>query len=70
MLKDIRVEKNLTMKQVSVSAGISESYYCLLEKGIRRPSISVAKKLGAALGFDWTLLFDDSTITNEEEIEK
>lgn len=59
MLKDIRAEKNLTMKQVSVSVGISESYYCLLENGIRRPSISVAKKLGAALGFDWTLLFEN-----------
>lgn len=59
MLKTIRVKKNLTMKQISQQVGITESYYCLLENGLRRPSVPVAKRLGEVLGFDWSELFEN-----------
>ena len=35
-LKTARVEKNLTMKEMGVKLGISESYYCSIENGIRQ----------------------------------
>lgn len=63
VLRVLRIRRNLTMKQVSQMAGITESYYCLLENGLRHPSVPVAKKLGAALGFDWSELFEE----NEKE---
>lgn len=59
MLRTLRIQKGLTMKQVSQMVGITESYYCLLENGLRRPSVLVARKLGEALGFDWSELFEE-----------
>lgn len=58
-LKIKRTEKNLTMRQVGENAGITESYYSMIENGDRRPSVETAKKIAAVLGFDWTLFYED-----------
>lgn len=55
----LRLDRGLTMKQISNKLDISESYYSLIENGERRPSVSVAKRIGAVLGFDWTKFFED-----------
>jgi len=47
MLKKMRTAKDATMRQVADAAGISESMYCLIESGKRRPSPDVAKKIGS-----------------------
>lgn len=59
-LHENRLAKGLTQKQVSVSADITESFYCLIENGQRRPSVAVAKRIADVLGFDWTMFFSDS----------
>lgn len=58
-LKEKRIERNFTMRQVGDEAGISESFYWMIENGDRRPSVETAKKIAAVLGFDWTLFFPD-----------
>lgn len=58
-LKTLRVQNNFTMRQVSDAAGISESFYSMIESGERRPSVETAKKIAAVLGFDWTLFYPD-----------
>lgn len=58
-LKQIRVAKNMTIRKVCDLAGISESFYCMIENGERRPSVETAKKIAAVLGFDWTMFFPD-----------
>lgn len=40
-LKTARVEKNLTMKEMGVKLGISESYYCSIENGIRQKKMDL-----------------------------
>lgn len=55
----MREKLHLTMKQVADLAGISESYYCLIENGVRRPSVKVAKRLAKIYRFRWTRFFDD-----------
>lgn len=67
MLKRIRIEKGVTLRQVADAANISESMYCLIENGKRRPSPDVAKRIGSYLGFDWTQFYDDKPINNTEE---
>ena len=57
-LETLRNEKERTMKQVAGGSGISESHYCLIESGDRRPSVDTAKKIAEVLGFDWTKFFD------------
>jgi len=51
----VRIEKNLSQKQLAEAIGISESYYCQLENGSRRMSLPVAQKIALALD----VLMDD-----------
>lgn len=59
VLKEKRLKRNLTMRQVSEASNISESFYSMIENGERRPSVETAKKIAAVLGFDWTLFYPD-----------
>lgn len=57
-LKEIRIEKQFTMKSVSTAAGISECYYSQIENGNRNASVKIAKKIAEVLGFDWKRFFE------------
>lgn len=48
-LNDIRVEKNLTLKDIAQALDISEPYCSLLLSGKRRMSLDNAKKLAKIL---------------------
>lgn len=51
-LKNAREERGETMKTLAEKLGISESYYCSIENGVRqkRMDVSLASKLSVALG--------------------
>lgn len=55
-LKNTRTEKGLTMKELSKMLGISESYYCMIEKGERQKKMNLTQinGLSAALGIPVT----------------
>lgn len=59
-LVQMRNLKGLTQQEASVSAGISRSYYSGVETGKRNVPVKTAKKIAAALGFDWTLFFEET----------
>ena len=46
-LKNARTEKGLTMKEMGAKLGISESYYCSIESGVRQKKMDMT--LAAAL---------------------
>ena len=56
-LESLRNEKEMTMKQVADTLGISESHYCLIENGQRRPSPELAQSIGDFFDCDWTMFF-------------
>lgn len=58
-LEAIREKEELTQSDVSKKVGIAQATYCNIENGKRSPSVSVAKRIAAVLGFDWTRFFDD-----------
>lgn len=59
-LKAIRCESNkLTQEQVAKMAGISRTMVTEIENGNANPSVDVAKRITAALGFDWTRFFEE-----------
>ena len=58
-LIDLRKEKGLTQFEIAERAGVPQQFYNYIENGRRRPSVSVAKKIAAVLGFDWTEFYDD-----------
>ena len=53
-----RKNKGYTQKNVADMAKITEEYISLIESGKRKPSVKVAKKLGAILDIQWTIFFD------------
>lgn len=59
-LKDARTAKGLTGEVVGAQAGITQQHYNFIENGKRRPSVEVAKRIAAVLGFPWTRFFEDA----------
>ena len=57
-MRDIRKERGMTMKQLGDVTGLSESYISMIENMERTPSVSAAKRIAAALGFEWTRFFE------------
>lgn len=49
----------LTHQEVATRAKISRSTYSHIENGLRNPSVKTAKKIAKALGFNWTLFFNE-----------
>lgn len=58
-LKALRMQKGFTQQDVATKAAIERSYYTMIETGQRKPSVIVAKAIGSAMGFDWTIFFED-----------
>lgn len=58
-LKDIRVSKGLTQQDIADMANVDVTMISKIELGERRPSVQLAKRIAAVLGFDWTLFYQD-----------
>ena len=56
-LIDIRNGRSQT--QIAKEAGITQQMYSFIELGERRPSVEVAKKIAAVMGFHWTRFFEE-----------
>lgn len=57
-LINFRNMQGFTQKQVAIEAEINRSTYALIELGKRSPSVATAKKISAALKFDWSIFFE------------
>ena len=54
-----RKQMDMTQEEVASKAGIARTSYTNIETGSRRPSVDVAKRIAAVLGFDWVLFFEE-----------
>lgn len=64
-LKKKRAEKAMTLAEVAKETGISESYYCQIENGSRNAPVHTAKRIAAALGFEWQRFYEDPSEQKE-----
>lgn len=66
-LKEHRTKKGLTMKELGVELGVSESYYCAIENGSRKSKLSLdmAAKLSEILGITIAQIADYETDCGE-----
>ncbi|MBQ0038342.1 MAG: helix-turn-helix transcriptional regulator [Clostridiales bacterium] len=55
-LEAIRARRS--QAEVAKEAGISQAFYCEIETGKKRPSVAVAKRIAAVLGFEWVRFFE------------
>ena len=53
-----RKEHKLTQTELGEMCGVAQRTIAAYEKGDRRPSPEVAKKIGDALGLPWTAVYD------------
>lgn len=56
-LINIRVQQGFTQQKVEDESLVDRSTYAQYESGRRTPTVENAKKIGKALGFDWTIFF-------------
>lgn len=71
-LKQLRLGKQMTEKQVADKACIAQPFYHNIEAGSKNPSPQTAKKIAEVLGFDWTRFFNEMDNDSEpgESVEK
>ena len=60
----IDIRNGRAQAQIAEAVGISQQMYSAIELGERRPSVEVAKKIAAVLGFNWTRFYEDD---NDEQ---
>ena len=61
-LKELRIESgNMTQEQLAKKVGISRTMITEIENGNANPSVKVAKKIAAVLGFPWTRFYEDDS---------
>lgn len=57
-LKNIRIQKGLSQKQVADLCNVKQPTYSRIESGIRTPSVQLAKKIAKVLELNWTIFFE------------
>ena len=58
-LKELRKSSNMTQEQLAKKAGISRTMITEIENGNVDPSVRVAKRIAAVMGFHWMRFFED-----------
>lgn len=57
-LVKLRQNSGMSTYKAAQKAGISQSYYSKIELGWRNVPVPTAKKISAALGFDWKRFYE------------
>ena len=58
-IKELRIAKGLTQEQLANKCGIQRTTITMIELGVNKPSVELAKKLGKVLDIDWTKFYED-----------
>ena len=58
ILKDLREGRQLSQEGLARKAGVQRATISMIERGVNKPSVQLAKRLGAILRCDWTIFFD------------
>lgn len=52
-LRELRLKKKLTVKQLALKAGVHENSIYFIESGARKASVNMAQRLAPILGCKW-----------------
>lgn len=54
------IRGNRSQYKVAKEIGIAQSTYASIETGKRNPSVDMAKRIAAVLGFEWTRFYESA----------
>ena len=57
-IRYLRQQKNWTIEDLALEAGINRNYLCDLERGSRNPTVNVLNKIAKALDINLSTLFE------------
>lgn len=57
-LRELREARGMTQAALAGKVGVANTTISMIEVGINRPSVKLAKRLGAFFGVNWTIFFD------------
>lgn len=57
-LKDLRSNKGYTQEELASKCDVLRTTISMIESGINKPSVELAKKLGEVLDVDWKGFFE------------
>ena len=57
-IRYLRQQKNWSMEDLALEAGINRNYLCDLERGMRNPTVNVLNKIAKALDTNLSTLFE------------
>lgn len=60
-LKNLRTQLDMSQQELADKVGVSREYITMIENDERTPSVSIAKKIGLELNFDWTNFFENKS---------
>ena len=58
-IKELRTAKGLTQEQLASECGVQRTTITMIELGENKPSIELAKRLGAIFDVAWSEFFED-----------
>jgi len=67
-IREQRERANLSLRRLADAAGISNPYLSQIERGIRRPSAEILKRLSRALEISANTLYSRAGLIDEEVI--
>ena len=58
-LKELRIAKGLTQEQLANECDVQRTTITMIELGVNKPSVELAKKLGEIFEITWSDIFED-----------
>ena len=58
ILKELRIAQKYSQERLAEIVGVNRSTISMIEIGINKPSVDLAKRLGDSLNCDWTIFFE------------
>lgn len=69
-LKEVRRQKNMTLKQVAESSGMSPTHISEIERGKTSPTVGALRKIAMALGKDTAFFVEDTPLPRVSVVKK
>lgn len=62
VLKKVRIERNMSQKEVAMKIGVTATTICRYESGKRKLPLEIAKKLADVFDISWQQFYEENNV--------